>query len=295
MTDAFTTLDLAISGAVARLTLGRPERLNALSVQCLRELIAASALVVDDDAVKVVVVAGAGRSFCAGADLATFAGESDLDARAAADLGRRMAEAIEAIDAVTIARLHGWCIGGGLVLASACDIRVAARSTRFSIPEVDLGIPLTWGGVPRLAREIGPAMTRELVMTCREFDAAEAKEIGFLNRVVDDDELDATVDALVGSLEGKSRYPLVTTKRQVRELCAGDLRSSWSDAELLTHAAHDTDSRAAGLAYLARRTRGSASTSAPSVPVRHALDGAARRDPEAADRMPDGDEGDDLM
>ena len=83
--------------------------------------------------------------------------------------------------------MHGWCVGGGLVLAAVCDLRVAGRSARFSIPEVELGIPLAWGGIPRLVREIGPALTKELVMTCREFGPDEAKAAGFLNRVVDDD------------------------------------------------------------------------------------------------------------
>ena len=68
--------------------------------------------------------------------------------------------------ALTIARIQGWCVGGGLVLAAACDLRLAADTARFSIPEVDLGIPLAWGGIPRLVREIGPALTKELVLTC---------------------------------------------------------------------------------------------------------------------------------
>ena len=117
-----------------------------------------------------------------------------------ADSGWRMARAMDELRAVTVAKVQGWCVGGGLVLAGVCDLRVAARSARFSIPEVELGIPLAWGGIPRLVREIGPALTKELVMTCREFGPDEAKAAGFLNRVVDDDALDATVDELVATL-----------------------------------------------------------------------------------------------
>ena len=161
-----------------------------------------------------VVVAGDGRAFSAGADLASFdaAESSAAVARDAADAGRRMAEAIEAMRAVTIAKIHGHCVGGGVVLASACDLRIATDDTRFSIPEVDLGIPLAWGGIPRLVREIGPARTKELVMTCRPFGAAEALAAGFLNRTVPASDLAAAVDELVGQLTGKSALTLTATQ-----------------------------------------------------------------------------------
>src|SRR5258708_17769806 len=142
--------------------------------------------------VKVVVIAGNGRAFSAGADIAGFGQPpSEIDAgtetgrhtaaggtREATDLGRRMVDAIESMRAVTIARLHGHCIGGAVVLAAVCDLRVAADDTRFVIPEVDLGIPLAFGGIPRLVREIGPTLTKELVMTGRPFSAAEALAAG---------------------------------------------------------------------------------------------------------------------
>ncbi|MEO0616569.1 MAG: enoyl-CoA hydratase/isomerase family protein [Pseudomonadota bacterium] len=90
----------------------------------------------------------AGRAFSAGADLSTFQAADGAQAtREAADLGRQMADALEAMRAVSIAGIHGWCVGGGLVLAAACDLRLASESARFSIPEVDLGIPLAWGGI----------------------------------------------------------------------------------------------------------------------------------------------------
>ena len=135
--------------------------------------------------------------------------------REGADVGRRMAEAIETMRAVTVARLHGHVVGGGVVLASACDLRVAAEDARFSIPEVDLGIPLAWGGIPRLVREIGPALTKELVMTCRPFGAEEARAAGFLNTVVPAARLDQAVDDLVELLLTKSALTLAATKAHV--------------------------------------------------------------------------------
>ena len=146
-----------------------------------------------------------------------------------------MAEAVERMSALTIAAIKGPCVGGGVVLPSACDLRIAADDTVFSIPEVDLGIPLAWGGIPRLVREIGPAMTRELVLTCRPFDAEEARSIGFVNRVVPRADLEAAVEELATQLAAKAPNVVRTTKRQVDE--ALDAMSStagaWADADLL--------------------------------------------------------------
>ena len=110
--------------------------------------------------------------------------DPDLPMREVGDLGRIMAEAVTDMRALTVVGVHGRCVGGGVVLAAACDLRVAADDAVFSIPEVELGIPLAWAGIPRLVREIGPALTKELVLTCRPFSPAEAAAFGFVNRVV---------------------------------------------------------------------------------------------------------------
>src|SRR5258705_8827846 len=182
----FETLAIELSGSIGRLTLNRPERLNAMSSMMLRELAEAARWFDSQPEVRVVIVRGSGRAFSAGADLndpsRNPAGDSWLARRAAAQAGSRMMDAIEAMKATTIACVHGYAVGGAVLLLAACDLRVAAEDKVFSIPEVELGIPLAWGGIPRLVREIGPALTRELVMTCRRFSPAEAKAAGFLNR-----------------------------------------------------------------------------------------------------------------
>ena len=139
----FDTLTVEVSDRVGRLTLNRPDKLNPLSWQCLAEIAAAARWFDTQPAVRVVIVAGAGRAFSAGADLSTFSGRSEISTREAADHGRKMAVALEAMDAIAIAAIQGWCVGGGLVLAAACDLRIATDDAMFSIPEVDLGIPLT--------------------------------------------------------------------------------------------------------------------------------------------------------
>jgi enoyl-CoA hydratase/carnithine racemase len=253
----FETLAVAVDGRIARLTLNRPEKLNPLGAMTLQELADAARWLDAQDEVRVVIVRGAGRAFCAGADLSTFAGPQQLPAREAADLGRQMADAFEEMRALSIAAIHGWCVGGGLVLAAACDLRIAAEDARFSIPEVDLGIPLAWGGIPRLVREIGPALTKELVLTCRPFDAAEARAAGFLNRIVPADVLDAEVEALAHTLAEKAALPLFATKRHVNAVTGqmvGTARS-WSDADGLVSALGDPECAEVRRRYLAKTTK----------------------------------------
>lgn len=248
------TLAVEADGPVGRITLDRPGKLNALSPQLMRELIETAHMFDATLDVKVVVVAGAGRAFCAGFDLGSFGG-SDRDPRETADLGRRMAEAVTGMRQLTIAAIHGHCVGGGVVLAAACDLRLAASDAVFSIPEVDLGIPLAWGGIPRLVRELGPAVTKELVLTCRPFSAEEARALRFLNRVVPAEELHAAADALAAELAAKSAYVLRATKHRVNA-ATEDLATtagSETDADLLRAAAHDPESQAMSRQYLARR------------------------------------------
>jgi enoyl-CoA hydratase/carnithine racemase len=242
---------------VARLTLSRPEKLNALSPALLEELIEAAHELDARPGVKVAVIRGEGRAFCAGFDLGSFASQDGQgpSPRATADLGRRMAEAVTQMRALTIARIHGHCVGGGLVLAAACDLRVAADDAVFSIPELELGIPLAWGGIPRLVREIGPAMTKELVLTCRPFGAHEAHALGFVNRVVPAAELDAAADALAEQLATRSAFTLSATKTHVNAV-AEELASTAGatrDADVLAAAVADPDSREVAIRYLEAR------------------------------------------
>jgi enoyl-CoA hydratase/carnithine racemase len=153
------------------------------------------------------------------------------------------------------------------VLAAACDLRLAAETTRFAIPEVDLGIPLAWGGIPRLVRELGPAATKELVLTCRPFAAREAHALGFLNRVVADAELETEVEALASALASKPAFLIRHTKLLVDALVedAYSARQSFRDAEITMAALRDDESRAAMSRYL--RSRQTSKPSARAAPT----------------------------
>ncbi|MDB5107900.1 MAG: echA8 3, partial [Candidatus Binatus sp.] len=132
--------------------------------------------------------------------------------------------------------------------------RIAADDASFFIPEIDLGIPLAWGGIPRLVREIGPALTKELVMTCRRFTPHEAKAIGFLNRVVPPAALKDEVEKLAAELIAKPAVPIAITKEHVnavvRAMGAGN--TSFSDGDALLGASIEEESRAAARGYMER-------------------------------------------
>lgn len=195
--------------------MARPQKLNALSRTTLEELAQAAAWLDSQSQVAVVVVSGEGRAFSAGFDLHDSSWPDLGPPERSAVVGRAMAEAIGGMRAVTIASIRGHCIGGGVVLAAACDLRVTSTTAEFRIPEIDLGIPLYWTGISRLVRELGPALTKELVLTGRSFGAHEARSMRFVNRVVPDEELETETDSLATELAAKRALVLRTTKQQV--------------------------------------------------------------------------------
>ena len=255
-TREFQTIRVEVEDALGRLTLNRPERLNAVGATMLQELAEAARWFDGHRELRVVIVSGEGRAFCAGADLKDSplgppADSSWLFRREVGQYGLRAADALEQMRAVTIAQVHGYAVGGGMVLMAVCDLRVAADDAVFFIPEIDLGIPLAWGGIPRLVRELGPALTKELVMTCRRFTPAEAKSLGFLNRVVPAAQLKSEVEQLARELVAKPSVPVAITKEHVnsvvRAMSAGT--TAFADGDVLLGASGDEESRVAARAY----------------------------------------------
>ncbi len=212
----FATVTASVDGRLGRLELSQPARLNPIGAIALEELIAAAGWFDTTDA-DVVIVSGAGRAFCAGFDRREFGPTATGPDRGAATpaLGAAMAEAVSSMRALSVAAVHGPCVGGGFVLALCCDLRVASDDAWFSFPEAELGIPLAWSGIPRLVREIGPARTNELVLTCRRVPATEAATMGLLNQVVPSADLGATVAALASTVLARRSDVIRTTKRQV--------------------------------------------------------------------------------
>ena len=197
------------------ITLNRPDKLNSLNTQIHDDLQQVCRELQDDFETRVVILTGAGRAFSSGADLASLRPgkpQSDLDRRLRVHAGGRTSAMLERLEQVTIGAINGLTIGGAVVLASCLDIRLAAESAWFSIPEVDLDLPLTWNALPRLMREIGPARTKELVMTCDRFSSADALRWGFVNHVYPDAELLPEARTLAAKLLAKDPLSIAMTK-----------------------------------------------------------------------------------
>jgi enoyl-CoA hydratase/carnithine racemase len=194
-----------VSGAVGRITIDRPQRRNAMSYTVMAGLREAFALARDDDAVRVVVLTGAGdQAFCAGADLG---GIADNAGAAAVHEGRGQLAALFgemwSLGKPVIARVRGYALAGGFGLALACDFVIAADDAVFGTPEIDVGLWPYMITVP-LLNSMPPKKVLELMLTGRRVKADEAERIGFVNRVVAPDELDSAVDELAATLAAKS-------------------------------------------------------------------------------------------
>ncbi len=230
-------------GPVLHVELYAPETGNAVTEAMLDELL--EAVTAPDPEVRVLVLSGAGDDFCLGGDRTEFADWLEEDPtgrgiRVAGEKARRVCEAISGNRAVTIARVQGKAIGAGLALALACDLRVGADTAGFRLPELALGLPTAWGGLlPRLIHEVGAARVRELILTGRAFDAAEAQALSVLQRVVPENELDQAVEAWAKPVVRRPEAALRVTKALLNSYAAATRMAdpSFLDAELMASVA----------------------------------------------------------
>ena len=194
----FETIIYEKSGPVARLTMNRPDRLNGMTNRMLFETRVALAAAAEDRDLRVLVVTGAGKGFCPGADIGRVASAAPDDPITVDDF--RVPVLLHNMPAVTIAAVNGACAGAGLGWALACDFRFAAESARFNVAFLDVGVAGDMGGPWSLSRIVGPARARELYFFPGKFDAAEALRTGVVTRVFPDDRFRAEVDAIVNRL-----------------------------------------------------------------------------------------------
>ena len=248
MTDAPAAV-LTAEGPVARLTLERPQARNALSRAMADALDAALARLATMDAVRVVVVAGRGRSFCAGADIGEMPTLSPAEAETLSGRWQGIVDGFAALPQVTIAAVQGHALGGGLMLAIAQDLRVAEASARFGLPEVTLGFNPGYG-IARLLDIAGGAHARDLMLTARVVDAAEAHRMGLVTRVVADGALEAATLELAQEVARSPRGGLAATKAITADIRAGRAGAE-SRAYAALRAAPDAQARIA--AFLNRR------------------------------------------
>jgi enoyl-CoA hydratase len=198
---AFRTLTMANRGAVRTITVNRPDKLNALNRETINELTVAFGQAAQDDAVRAVVLTGAGeKAFVAGADIAEMNGYTPVQAQAFSRAGQRLMLNIERLGKPVIARIQGYALGGGLELAMACHLRIASDRAKFGQPEVGLGLIPGFGGTQRLLRLAGRGAALELCLLGQQIDAQRAASLGLVTRVVEAAALDEAVDTMADQL-----------------------------------------------------------------------------------------------
>lgn len=222
------TIRYDVDGGIATLTLDRPERMNAMTNLMVRETRDALALAASDRTIRVLVLTGAGRSFCPGADIQRVAG----GANGAPDIALDRTDfdvpvLLHEMPAVTIAAVNGACAGAGLgwACACACDLRIAARSARFNTAFLDVGVAGDMGGPWTLTRLVGAAKARQLYFLPDKFGADDALAMGLVSRLADDDALASEVRALAERLAAAAPIALRTMKSNFVEAERMDLAS----------------------------------------------------------------------
>ena len=236
----YETLKVQRDGALMLVRFNRPEKKNAINRQMHLELQAVCRQLADDFETRVVILSGEGGVFSSGADTSEWrdsASNNELEVRNTSGIGSRTSAAIEGLDQITIAAVQGFAIGGALVLTACCDLRVAGESTWFSIPEVELGLPLGWNALPRLAREIGHARALELTVTCERFNAAKAYEYGLVTHLAPDAEVKGKARELAERIIANPPLPVALTKATMKALKRGSEMGDavYSDADLLLY------------------------------------------------------------
>jgi enoyl-CoA hydratase len=181
----FTTLLFDLADGIARITVNRPDKLNALNATVIAELDEAVTGIGTDTEVRGVILTGAGpKAFVAGADIGEIVGQRAMDGRARSLTGQAMMRRLERCGKPVIAAVNGFALGGGCELAMACHLRIASEAAKFGQPEVKLGIAPGYGGTVRLPRLVGRGRALELLLTGQMIEAQEAWRIGLVNRVV---------------------------------------------------------------------------------------------------------------
>ncbi len=236
----FEDLIFEKKGEVTRITLNRPKKHNALTISLQKQLHEAIRSVKFDLETRVLILAGAGNTFCAGDDIPEMPTMAELNI-AADSMGtvdtppaanpafmfirmfQETAAMLEDLDCITIAAVDGVCMGGGLELTLCCDFVLTTPDARWGMPEIDMGITPGWGGCTRMQRYVGRRKTKEINLLAYEFNGPEAKELGFANRVVEPAELEGEVQALTDLMLAKNRYAIRRTKFVLNKSAEGHL------------------------------------------------------------------------
>lgn len=220
----FKNLILAKEDEVFILTLNRPKALNALNSEVMAELKQAIELIKKDTQCQVCILTGQGKAFVAGADIAEMAEMNAVQGREFAQLGNQVFSALEELEKPVIAAINGYALGGGLELALACDLRLAAEGAKLGQVEVSLGITPGFGGTQRLARTIGAGKAKELIYTAKIIGSQEALTCGLINHVYPQENLLAEAKKLAIEIADKAPLAIGYSKQAINQGLEMDLK-----------------------------------------------------------------------
>lgn len=212
---SFKNITLEKERAIALIAFNRPEVLNALNGDTLKELCRAVTRLGEDQDVRVIIITGSGKAFVAGADIAEMQGYTPDEARRFSQLGHKAMDAIQNAGKPVIAAVNGYALGGGLELALACDVIIASRDARLGLPEVNLGLMPGFGGTQRLPRLIGKSLAKELIFTGDVISAQRAYELGMVSRVVPLQELLDEARMMAEKIAGKGPIAVGLAKEAI--------------------------------------------------------------------------------
>lgn len=253
----FETLRYGVHDGVATIELARPQKLNALNAQMVNELADVTQRAAGDPGVRVVVVKGEGKAFCAGLDVSVLGqlrGTRGTRFLSFARTAQRPLLTLAQMDKPTVASVQGHAIGAGFQLALACDLRIVADDARFAMFEVRFGLVPDLGGTNWLSRAIGPGRAKEIVWTARWVEADEAERIGLANRVVSADQLEKETEAYVRELAASPPIPVGLSKSLLNRAHETPLETVLEHAAQAQAACVDSDDhREAVEAYLEKR------------------------------------------
>lgn len=247
--STYPNFAVSVVAGVATITIDRPEKRNALTVDMWRTVSAICADLSADPSLRVVVLTGSGQSFCAGADISALSADEPTMREVVADAER----ALRSLAVPTIAKISGHCMGGGSQLAIACDLRVADETASFAVPPAKLGVIYAASSVRALTELVGPAWTKRLIFMAQTITADTALRIGLVEQLVAPAELDAVVEGMIAALLPLSPMTQLATKQMVNLIGdGGDVDSAYLD--WLSEWCLSPDGSEGPRAFLERRT-----------------------------------------
>ena len=233
----FEDITYAAQGGIANIVINRPQVRNAVRPQTYEELTRAISIAADDPEVGVVVLSGAGdKAFCAGGDVGDQSKRYPEVGRTHMRRLIALSTAMRMIDKPIIAKVRGYCVGGGVGLALACDLRICTEGSKFAVPAAKLSLGYRYSGLKKLVDVVGPSFAKEIFYTARQFTAQEAQGMGLVNRVVPDAELESYVQNYAETIAGNAPLTVDSVKFIVGEILKDPADRDMDKAEAMVQA-----------------------------------------------------------